>query len=471
MNSNILIYNMDTNSTTKIGWDFIPPEKHFQSPKELKDSLNSYLTFGLEPWELASGIKPPEDKFEIVRHSTSAGEKLYLWPTALTHTYLFRGQEQFYERCVPSLFRQEELTPMDIFINQVRLEEFKLMLQQYPQVRYFEDIGVVVDYKGLAQHYGIETDVLDLTSSIDVALFFAMCSYDSDSHEYYPKTDSSKQYIGYLYAYPYFFHMAFGNNLQREVKLMPIGLQPFKRPGLQRGFALHFSPGEQFVAPIYSFTYTAYDSQEIFSKLSHIFEEDDLAKVSRRISKSETLSTDALAITCARHSFRIFGRRLSYNKARLSLKENNISLTSSPTWLLSKVQREELYNRFRAEEFDEFCRSLVQRKTISEGKESPFIDFEFICQHEFLGLFKKGCPSLKGYDSGVVLTKAENGQYVGLGFNYGRLQTIPNKETKRIDQWDNLPWEEYQQPNSDNRFSGKFPRTELVKVTRDKHDN
>ena len=188
---------MNRHSTAEIGWDFIPPEKHFQSPKELKNEISLYLTFELEPWELAPGIKPPENKFEIVRHSTSVGEKLYLWPTALTHTYLFRGQEQFHERCVPSLFRQGELTPMDIFINQVRLEEFKLMLQQYPQVRYFEDMGVVVDYKGLAQHYGIETDVLDLTSSIDVALFFAMCSYDSDSHEYYPKTDSSKQYIGY----------------------------------------------------------------------------------------------------------------------------------------------------------------------------------------------------------------------------------------------------------------------------------
>ena len=193
-----------------------------------------------------------------------------------------------------------------------------------------------------------------------------------------------------------------------------------------------------------------------------------MAKVTRRISKSETLSTDAVAITCARHSFRIFGRRLSYNKARLLLKENNISLTSSPTWLLSKTQREELYDHFRTEEFSEFCRSLVCRKTVSEGMESPYIDFDFICQQDFLGLFKKGCPSLKGYDSGVVLTQAENGQYVGLGFNYGRLQTIPNKETKRIDKWNNLPWEEYQQPNSDNRFSGNFPKMELVKVNRDK---
>ncbi len=462
---------MDRHSTTEIGWDFIPPEKHFQSPKELKHAISLYLSFGLEPWELSPGIKPPEDKFEIVRHSTREGEKLYLWPTALTHTYLFRGQEQFYERCVPSLFRQGELTPMEIFINQVRLEEFKLMLQQYPQVRYFEDLGVVVDYKGLAQHYGIETDVLDLTSSIDVALFFAMCSYDNESHEYIPKTDSLQQYIGYLYAYPYFFHMALGNNPQRDVKLMPIGLQPFKRPGLQRGFALHFSPGEQFVAPIYSFTYTAKDSQEIFSKLGHVFVEDDLARVTRGISKSKTLSTDTLAITCARHSYRIFGKRLSYNKARLLLKDNNISLTSTPSWSLSKVQREELCNRFMTEEFDEFRRSLVQRKIIFEGKESPYIDFDFICQHELLGLFKKGCPSLKDYDSGVVLTKTENGQYVGLGFNYGRPQTIPNKETKRIDHWDNLPWEEYQQPNSVNRFSVKFPKMELVKVPRDKHRN
>ena len=455
---------MNTQSMTEIGWDFIPPEKHYGSPKELKDSLNLYLTFGLEPWELAPGFMPPDDKFEIVRHSTRDGEKLYLWPTALTHTYLFRGQERFYERCVPSLFRHKELTTKEIFINQVRLEEFKLMLLQYPQVRHFEDLGVVVDYKGLAQHYGIETDVLDLTSSIDVALFFAMCSYDNNSHEYYPKKDSTKQYIGYLYAYPYFFHMAFGNDHKRD-KLMPIGLQPFKRPGLQRGFSLHFNPNEQFIAPIYSFSYTAKDSQEIFSKLGHIFKEDDLARVTRGISESKTLTTDALAITSARHSFRIFGKRLSYNKARILLKESNISLTASPTWLLSKVQREELYNRFRTEEFDGFCRSLVQRKTISEGKESPYIDFESICQQELLGLFKKGCPSLKDYNSGVVLTKDNTGP-VGLEFNYGRPQTIPNKETNRIDKWDNLSWEEYQLPNSENRFSGDFPKISLVRVSK-----
>lgn len=461
---------MNRESTTEIGWDFIPPEQHFQSPKELKDVISLYLSFGLEPWELAPGIKPPLDKFEIVRHSTKEGEKLYLWPTALTHTYLFRGQEQFYKQCVPSLFRNGELTTTDRFINQIRLEEFKLMLQQYPQVRYFEDMGIVVDYKGLAQHYGIETDVLDLTSSLDVALFFAMCSYDNNTHGYLPKTDPSHQYIGYLYAYPYFFHMAFGQTHQREVKLMPIGLQPFERPGFQRGFALHFRPEEQFVAPIYSFTYTAKDSQDIYSKLGHIFVEDELAKATRAISESDRLSTDALAITCARHSYKIFGKRLSYGKARTLLHDKNISLTATPKWLLPQVKREELYNHFKNEEFDGFCKSIVQRKVISGGVEYPYVNFELICQLENLGLFKKGCPSLKGYDSGIVLTKADDGQYVGLGFNYGRPQTIPNEASKHIDRWDNLPWEEYQLPNSENRFSSNFPKTTLVKVSKESNN-
>ena len=41
--------------------------------------LNVYLPFGLEFWETALGVKPPKDKFEIVRHTTKDGEKLYLW--------------------------------------------------------------------------------------------------------------------------------------------------------------------------------------------------------------------------------------------------------------------------------------------------------------------------------------------------------------------------------------------------------
>lgn len=454
--------------TTEISWDFIPPEKHFQSPKELKETINLYLSFGFKLWEMYPGIKPPEDKFEIVRHSTEDGEKYYLWPTSLTHSYLFRGQEHFFERCVPSLFRKESITPTELFINQVQLEEFRLMLQQYPQVRYFEKSGIVVDYKGLAQHYGIKTDVLDLTSSLDVALFFAMCSYDSTTHGYTPKTDSSHKYIGYLYAYPYILHMAFGKTLQGSLNLMPIGLQPFKRPGLQRGFALHFRSEEQFEAPIYSFSYTAKDSMDIYSKLSHIFEEDDLAKTTRAISESNELSIEALVITCARHSSRILGRKLSYGKGRELLISNGIKLTANPSWYISSEKREQIYNTFMKKELTELHKSLVQRQITIDDKNYPYIDFRSICNYETINLFKKGCPSLKGYDSGIAIAKSVDSQIVGLSFNCKRPQTIPNKDTGIVDHWNNLPWDQYQLPKNENRFAGEFPKISLVKEPRDR---
>lgn len=71
---------------------------------------------------------------------------------------------------------------------------------------------------------------------------------------------------------------------------------------------------------------------------------------------------------------------------------------------------------------------------------------------------------MNGYNSGVSLTRADNGQYVGLGFNYGRPQTVPNEDTKIIDHWEGLPWGDYQLPNNGNRFFGNFPKMSLVKT-------
>lgn len=45
------------------------------------------------------------------------------------------------------------------------------------------------------------TDVLDLTSDLHTALFFAMCDYDSANDCHTAKKDD-KEHIGYLYAYP-----------------------------------------------------------------------------------------------------------------------------------------------------------------------------------------------------------------------------------------------------------------------------
>ena len=62
-----------------------------------------------------------------------------------------------------------------LFVERVRIAEFRLFLEQFEVTQRFEQNHFLVDYVGLAQHYGLKTDVLDVTNNIDVAMFFAMC--------------------------------------------------------------------------------------------------------------------------------------------------------------------------------------------------------------------------------------------------------------------------------------------------------
>lgn len=445
------------------GWDLIPPEKHYNTPKALLDEFNLYATVGLENWELTNLFSPPEGKFEIVTNLSSGKDSLYLVPVAKSYAYLFRGQGAFHNPCLPTLYRQQ-YSAEEIFINRVRIEEFWLMLQQYPQVKYFIDLGLNVDYVGLAQHYGLKTDVLDLTSSIRVAMFFAMCDYVAETDNYKPKSDTSKTYIGYLYAYPYINDLI--PNLEdknnRKLNVMPIGMQPFQRPGDQRGFAIHLENGKQFTAPVYSFEYTVDDSKEIYEQFKDILVEDELSKRTRQIAIADKLTIDAIKITCARYGYRIFGRKISPARGIEMLKSYGVSvLFGTPSWQLSHDERTAIYNDYKSHGIRKLISSLVQRECMRGNQRRPYIDISYIGEQEMLRLFKKGCPSLTGYDSGVSFLK--DGEHVcGIELNYSRQQTIPNIQTGKIDQWNNLPWNEYSLPNMKNRFVGNYPKERLV---------
>ena len=164
--------------------------------------------------------------------------------------------------------------------------------------------------------------MLDLTSDIKVALFFAMCDYESETKSYKAKSDE-KIYIGYVYAtLTYDTHASKNNSyglFSHRVKV--IGMQPFKRPGLQKGFAYHMEDHDNFYGYLYSFNYTKEDSLEIynyFDKGKALWCKDKIADYTEMIKQSKEFSYNAVRATSLLERFNSF----STTKRVSQLKKN-----------------------------------------------------------------------------------------------------------------------------------------------------
>lgn len=127
-----------------------------------------------------------DKKFIAVRLSSrdpQRPEKFAFKPNLKNRAFLFRGQSGFYDPSTPSLLRKKKGR---FVVENIFYEEFVLALKDHPLIRLFWD-GIElcghryffeVTYYGLAQHYGFKTRVMDLTSDLDVAKFFAVTDYN-----------------------------------------------------------------------------------------------------------------------------------------------------------------------------------------------------------------------------------------------------------------------------------------------------
>lgn len=107
--------------------------------------------------------------------------------------HLYRGEAQEHELSTPTLNRKIanlSLKEQELYraITNMRIAQFVKFLWKIHIVPYWEAKVCDVNYKALAQHYGFETHLLDLTNDFRCALFFATCRYDESSDTYYPLT-------------------------------------------------------------------------------------------------------------------------------------------------------------------------------------------------------------------------------------------------------------------------------------------
>ena len=173
-------------------------------------------------------------------------------PTSRSIFTYYRGQNIFYERCLPSLYRYSgaELEK-ETFRSYFQTAEMILVMKSHSVINYLENNGLKspvlgllplpIIYDGLAQHYGIKTCYLDLTNDIWTAVFFASTTYDGK--EYHPKYikegDGLSERFGVIYRLNYHTDDTFANPSIEGIK--PIGLQYFNRPGRQCGLVRNMS--------------------------------------------------------------------------------------------------------------------------------------------------------------------------------------------------------------------------------------
>lgn len=182
--------------------------------------------------------------------------KFSLKPNLYKRKFLFRGQyEEFeeeidgkrYPTCKPNIYRGNIIkNPLP---HRIKAYEMGCLICKHPLVELLGVNGVTIfnepfrfqlNLKGLAQHYYNKTTLLDLTSDIDVAKFFATCQYNPAKDNYIPYAADDK--LGVIYIYDIQMPDAFRQHTRPQ--LSTIGKQyVFARSAMQSGFLLDMPSG------------------------------------------------------------------------------------------------------------------------------------------------------------------------------------------------------------------------------------
>lgn len=256
----------------------------------------------------------------------------------------------------------------------MRFVLFREMLDTYPIVdKFFKRHNFKVDYEGLAQHYGLLTSVLDLTSNIDIALFFATCWYDKNEDCYKPFSDG-KEHEGILYVFcPLISNERNPLSVEDFLKenITPIGLQPFLRPARQKGYSLYIPKGKSIKCWAYKFRFSNEDSLayfNLFKEGKELWIHDILAEKTKTIINTTEFSYKLFARTYEEFRPKNFSR--TQLKKELALK--GILLTKySKTTYFSEDEKEDVIQKWNSGEGKQFSDTIGRRPWYEkiEGKE------------------------------------------------------------------------------------------------------
>lgn len=427
------------------------------SIEEIRNLIKESARKRLMPYEQSNInqqiVLEHEIGFEAVL--TGDGDEKILLPEDGNVVYLYRGQNAEYIPCFPSLYRitPREMTAAEIFAWRTRLVVFEEMLNSHPLVsKFFMRHNFKLDYEGLAQHYGLYTSVLDLTSNLDIALFFAMCWYDHD-HDCYRPFDDGKVHEGILYIFcPMRANEPSPCRIAEYMKtnITPIGLQPFLRPARQKGYALHIQKGRSTKSWAYRFRFTNDDSLAIYTQFheGHDLWIDDILADKTKLVKNIT-----------DFSFEVFNqaylrfRPKGYSKTKLKreLISQGVSLSKTMNQpIFSEEECSDFIIKWNNGEGEKFCETIGRR---------PWFETTDASSDMNDGDHKVNIINTQNYRTLKMIAESESIRFLSHpdgpeGAEWINYMNTPNEThrpfTKQEQQWTKIP------AHMENLFSKRF---------------
>lgn len=349
----------------------------------LLDILDRY-TIGEEWWALKKGtfaedLMPHHDQDGLFDAIMMPSGYVKLFPIGLCWNCYYRGQSSYYPNSKPSLWRKgtrkkKGMQPAGQFVERLKLCELKLMIEDYPLTHIFRKgiyykrrtgemmlVPLDVDAEALAQHYGIKTELTDLTVDLWVAAFFAATEYHWETDTYTAITDTKKHEYGVFYHY-YDPSVPLPGD-KREPALRAVGMQPFGRPGNQAGYVLKMKPNENMnrmagfekikfrhVAEINKLIYN-------YSNCSRNFFPEELFQKRLLTLRNEEHRFSKVALEMAREQY-----LKDYTDAQIEkfIEEKKISLEDKPLYLFSEKEKKQAVKYWKEHEREYLDKIIIR---------------------------------------------------------------------------------------------------------------
>lgn len=314
-----------------------------------------------------------EGLFEIISYPDGT-EKVV--PLHMMSDY-YRGESSPHFPSYPSLYRNG-MTDTDILVERLKTCELSLLIETYPLFKVFKGglsytfidnstqvFNLSVDAEALAQHYGIKTNLMDLTVDKFVAAFFATTIYKNG--KYYPVDPSKEGMPKYGLFYDYVdlgFDALFNQGKQGyNPKLRVVGMQPFSRPGEQRGYVLSMEKGEDFHKlcrqRCYKFRHDAKISQLIFdytNRSNKLFPHSLLEDKANKIINSKSFS-----IAAVNRVIETYYQEKTFEQITNILKNKGLTIQDKPPIGFTEEEKKLELDNWNKNGFKEFQKQVFVR--------------------------------------------------------------------------------------------------------------